>query len=634
MLRRRSQALVLFGHLPGFEWGRVGQRRQRPEFDPSGLEHAVGVVGQPLPRLDHAIPGRRLREHRVHQRQHRGGGAERDVEAGVAPRLAGTLDPRAQQGAGAVELLRIRALEGVDRLLAVAHREHRAHRVRGARAGEELRGQRMRDLPLRGGGVLHLVQQQVVEPAIQLVQHPGGARIDQQVGGASDQVVVVDQPGRLLVPRIGLQHRGGERHQRRRDRRELQRAAAVVRLLDARGLGLESGQQVGVGLVQLGVDEGGVAPHHPRLGEEARPPRIPMRRAILRRKAQPAEDLGRPLRHLGRALRLDAPRRLAQVGLRLPVHRRSDDFGPARRVNPERSALRGFERGAEGERAGQPLPVRLQRRDVPAELIRRGESRQPFQRRPQCGRVGGGEHVLPRLGQRILGIAVVHELEMRRQRRLEREAAEQGLAEGVDRADAHAARQVEHRREQRAGAHSSVVGGFHLQAAEFLVERRVRQRHPAPEGPLQPQRHLRGGGLGEGQALDALRLRAREHQPQQPVGQQLRLPRPGRGRHEGRDAGIRRIQLCPIRPHPRRRLSLPPRGGGPGWGGVRGVSDGDRVGRRSGGGGCILRHPTGRGRRTAPAPHPPPARGGGALPGGGHASSPAADHSATRASCA
>ena len=48
-------------------------------------------------------------------------------------------------------------------------------------------------------GVLHLVQQQVVQAAVQLVQHPGRARIDQQRAGAVDQVVVVEQPGRFLA---------------------------------------------------------------------------------------------------------------------------------------------------------------------------------------------------------------------------------------------------------------------------------------------------------------------------------------------------------------------------------------------------------------------------------------------------
>jgi hypothetical protein len=62
-------------------------------------------------------------------------------------------------------------------------------------AGEEIGGQVGGDLPLCGRGVLHLVEQQMVQPAVELEQHPGGAAgIFEQGGGASDQIVVIQQP--------------------------------------------------------------------------------------------------------------------------------------------------------------------------------------------------------------------------------------------------------------------------------------------------------------------------------------------------------------------------------------------------------------------------------------------------------
>ena len=73
-----------------------------------------------------------------------------------------------------------------------------------------------------------------------------------------------------------------------------------------------------------------------------------------------------------------------------------------------------------------------------------------------------------------------------------------------------------------------------------------RQGDPAPQRALQAQRHLRRRGLGEGQALDAFRRRAGQHQPQQPVGQQLGLARPGRGGDERRNRRIRRRQLLAV----------------------------------------------------------------------------------------
>ena len=153
---------------------------------------------------------------------------------------------------------------------------------------------------------------------------------------------------------------------------------------------------------------------------------------------------------------------------------------------------------------------------------------------------GAGQHGLARLGQRVGGVAVVHQPEMRRQRRFQREAAQQRLAEGVDRADAHAARAGPapgRTARGRAGAASSEVGWS--QVAQGGVERGVAQRDPRAEGALQPDRHLRGGGLGEGEALDALRAGRRR--------------RTASGAADGRSAAW----SCRSRPR-RRRTPTPP----------------------------------------------------------------------------
>ena len=73
------------------------------------------------------------------------------------------------------ELLRRRALEGEDRLLLVADGEDGPPGGTRARAGEELRRQGGDDAPLLGRGVLRFVDEQVVEPVIELPQYPGGA---------------------------------------------------------------------------------------------------------------------------------------------------------------------------------------------------------------------------------------------------------------------------------------------------------------------------------------------------------------------------------------------------------------------------------------------------------------------------
>ena len=95
-----------------------------------------------------------------------------------------SVGPVAELPVGGGECPRIGALEAEDRLLLVAHRKQRARLGACALAGEEFLGQRRDNGPLRRARVLRLVDQQVVEAAIELVEHPGGdARAGQQAAG-------------------------------------------------------------------------------------------------------------------------------------------------------------------------------------------------------------------------------------------------------------------------------------------------------------------------------------------------------------------------------------------------------------------------------------------------------------------
>ena len=72
--------------------------------------------------------------------------------------------------------IRIGTLEGVDGLLLVAHRELRA-RIDGALdpgPSAEFGDQRIDDFPLGGAGILRLVEQDMGQPAIELVKYPFG----------------------------------------------------------------------------------------------------------------------------------------------------------------------------------------------------------------------------------------------------------------------------------------------------------------------------------------------------------------------------------------------------------------------------------------------------------------------------
>jgi hypothetical protein len=68
-----------------------------------------------------------------------------------------------------------RALEGEDGLLLVADREDGAVLGSRARACEKLGVQRFKNAPLRQRRILGFVKQKVVEPIVELVQHPRGA---------------------------------------------------------------------------------------------------------------------------------------------------------------------------------------------------------------------------------------------------------------------------------------------------------------------------------------------------------------------------------------------------------------------------------------------------------------------------
>ena len=96
--------------------------------------------------------------------------------------------------AHAAEVLEVGTLEAVDRLLLVADDEEGA--VAGMRpdAGQELLGQLLDDRPLARARVLRLVDQDVLEPLVELVEHPvapaGGL---QEADGVLDQVVEVEE---------------------------------------------------------------------------------------------------------------------------------------------------------------------------------------------------------------------------------------------------------------------------------------------------------------------------------------------------------------------------------------------------------------------------------------------------------
>ena len=156
----------------------------------------------------------------------------------------------------------------------------------------------------------------------------------------------------------------------------------------------------------------------------------------------------------------------------------------------------------------------------------------------------GDDDALGGLEQCLGGAALVEHGKLRRDIGLQREAAQQCLAEGVDRGDLDAARGVEDAGEELPRLrHHRIVRISPGQLVKLLEECVMRQRHPLGEPLVEPVGHLRGGRARKGQAQDARGIAAFQHQPEQPVGQHLGLAGAGRSRDPGRNPGCRRPAL-------------------------------------------------------------------------------------------
>ncbi len=130
-------------------------------------------------------------------------------------------------------------------MLDVADGEYRALFLACAQAGEEFVGQRRHHLPLLGIGVLRLVDQDMVEAAVELEQHPRReARTvgPQQIARLVDEIVVIELDPQFLGLFEGMQDRAAETQQRRRRLGGHHRAAMLAGRRKPHGFG---GQRIG-----------------------------------------------------------------------------------------------------------------------------------------------------------------------------------------------------------------------------------------------------------------------------------------------------------------------------------------------------------------------------------------------------
>jgi len=151
--------------------------------------------------------------------QHLAGGAEgEEKRAGDEGRFC---VPRLlrEEVAHLRELPRRRPLKGEDRLLVVTDGEDGARLLRRAFAGEEILGDLLHHRPLVGARVLRLVDKDVLDAAVELVEHPGGGvRARQEIARLGDQVGEVERAGAPLGGVIGAEDRVADDEQRLRRR--------------------------------------------------------------------------------------------------------------------------------------------------------------------------------------------------------------------------------------------------------------------------------------------------------------------------------------------------------------------------------------------------------------------------------
>ena len=95
--------------------------------------------------------------------------------------------------------LRIGALKAEDRLFEIADHEQAAELVTLAAPGKIFLHQRADHLPLQQVGILRLINQHMIDAAVELEAHPvRRAGFAEQARGGGDHVVIIDHPGPVL----------------------------------------------------------------------------------------------------------------------------------------------------------------------------------------------------------------------------------------------------------------------------------------------------------------------------------------------------------------------------------------------------------------------------------------------------
>ena len=364
----------------------------------------------------------------------------------------------------------------------------------------------------------------MVDASIKLVEHPVSVTLNQTAGNV-DEVVIIEQCAVGLLSFIMAEYPSGD-DQHRLCRRRCGSAAQPVQHGDeARGLPIEYRRHLPV---RLGPS---IASVRLPLGRQELLDIVrPERRSV--RRSKPSGDTGRSLL-IGRATAgqdraglaqrsavngaVAAGRvqyhcgRLSRLQPETPPQQRDQEADAAMSLNATRQSAAGGEHRLDQRGESALVHIIDQNSEGAAERLTRGTA-------------GIREDSLPRLRQQFAGSAVVEQIKMRRQTGLERETAQDRLAEGVDRLDAKAGRRIDNGGEELARADLHIpIGPLTGQFMEAVEELRVIHHRPGAEPVDDTIGHLGRGGASEGDTENPVGRRAVEQKAQNAGGQYGRL---------------------------------------------------------------------------------------------------------------
>ena len=449
-----------------------------------------------------------------------------------------------------IELHRVCTLKTEDGLLLVADGENGAgERIRLPRAftGEEILRQLFQDGPLFGAGILRFVDQDVVEPPIQPVEHPGRRVAPlQKALRLGDQIVIVQR--RTLRLKRGI---AGVRGIGDQDGGFAQRCgpcgpARFLRLVKALCHLVQMVCQIGPRFAQLLARQ--FRPRLVFLGQKDFPRGLEcLCREIDRQN--PVEGVGEiPVRFAaafepggdggdGFALALQAVAEIA--------HHRIGPFATVAAVKPAQGMeQRAVFRRASADRGFEPPPVHTEGGiQHLLQLLFTGLGNDGVDgARQQKIVLGMFQYEGLRQLHQMLRRLFVQNREAGGDRRLQWKTRQQILAEGVNGLDFQAARRFQRLRKQCAGPRQFFAAvGARPDLADFFTQRVIGHQSPGAKLVEQPRRHFRRRRLGIGQAQNAFGPRPGQQQPRHPVGKGIGFAGARIGGDPGRAVRIGRV---------------------------------------------------------------------------------------------